>query len=258
MYLAVRKNFEEKASYVARMVTDMTVIDEGSFLSVDCGLPGDTFNVMVVRDMAEPAQLLAGVDHFTSKGFPMAAWCWEDDIDQADFSALTQHRLEHAETNTAMYADFTELQITSLHVEGLEIKRVVTAQDLLQFGITLAAGFGESGEGKQVLAYFQRLYEYPLGRFPAMRYYIGLFHGLVVATGMLFVGSETIGIYDITTSVAYRRRGIGSAMFQHILEDARNCNRRSCVLQASPDGLGIYLRAGFRDVGNVHVFELLY
>jgi len=255
MHLAVRKNFEEKVSYVARMVADMTVIDQSNFLSVDCGLPGDTFNVMVVKDVSAPTQMLASIDHFTSKGFPMAVWSWENDVDQADFSVFTGHGLKHAEINTAMQADLSELQITSLHIEGLEIKRAVTTNDLLQFGTTLAAGFGASDEGDQVLAYFQRLCEYPLNNFPAMRYYLGTFHGIVVATGTLFVGSETVGIYDITTSNPYRRRGIGSAMFQHILEDARSCNRRSCILQASPDGLGIYLRAGFRPVGTVHVFE---
>jgi len=91
--------------------------------------------------------------------------------------------------------------------------------------------------------------------FPAMHYYLGTLHHTVVATGMLFVGSETVGIYDVATCDAYRRRGIGSAMFQHLLEDARTCNRRFCVLQASEDGLGIYVKAGFRPVGAVHVFE---
>jgi GNAT superfamily N-acetyltransferase len=255
MYLAVRKNFEEKVSYVARIARDMTVIDQSSFLSVDCGLPSDTFNVIVVRDMSAPTQILASIDHFISKGFPMAVWCWENDVDQANFSALTQHRLEHAEINTAMYADFSELQAAPLSIEGLEVKQVVTASDLLQFGTMLAAGFGASDEGNQVLAYFQHLCEYPLSMFPAMRNYIGVFHGTAVATGALFVGSETVGIYDITTSTTYRRKGIGSAMFQHVLKEARNCNRRSCILQAAPDGLGIYLRAGFRPVGTVHVFE---
>jgi predicted acetyltransferase len=88
-----------------------------------------------------------------------------------------------------------------------------------------------------------------------MHYYLGTLHDAVVATGTLFVGSETVGIYDVATCNAYRRRGIGSAMFQYLLKDAYTCNRRFCVLQASEDGLGIYVKAGFRPVGVVHVFE---
>jgi hypothetical protein len=48
--------------------------------------------------------------------------------------------------------------------------------------------------------------------FPAMRYYLGTFHGKVVAIGTLFVGTQTVGIYDIVTHNDYRRRGIGSAI----------------------------------------------
>lgn len=216
MYQAVRKNFEEKVSYVARTVTGMTVTDQSSFLSVDCVLPSDTFNVLVVRDMSASTQMLAGVDHFTSKGFPLAVWFWESEVDQASLSAFIQHGLEPAEITTAMYADLSELQIAPLHIEGLAIKRAVTASDLLQVGNVLAALFGDSEEAGQVLAYFQRLCEHPLSRFPAMHYYFGTLHDAVVATGMLFVGSETVGIYDVATCNAYRGRGIGSTMFRHL------------------------------------------
>ncbi len=51
MHLDVCKNFEEKVSYVARRINGMVVDDQINFLSVDCGLPSDTFNVMVVRDL---------------------------------------------------------------------------------------------------------------------------------------------------------------------------------------------------------------
>jgi GNAT superfamily N-acetyltransferase len=255
MYQAVRKNFEEKVSYIAKTVSGMTVTEQSNFLSVDCGLPSDTFNVLVVRDVSAPAQMLANVDRFTSKGFPLGVWFWENVIDQASSSAFIQHGLEAAEITTAMYADLSQLQIAPLHIEGLELKRVVTASDLLHVGTVLAALFEESEEAGQVLAYFQRLCEYPLNMFPAMHYYLGTLHDAVVAAGMLFVGSETVGIYDVATCDGYRRRGIGSAMFQHLLEDACTCSPRFCVLQASQDGLGIYVKAGFRPAGAVHVFE---
>ena len=88
-----------------------------------------------------------------------------------------------------------------------------------------------------------------------MRFYLGIYEGRAVATGTMFVGQETVGIYDIVTLAEYRRRGIGSAMFAHLLQAAQLCQRRYATLQASPDGLGIYKRAGFTAVGNVHVFE---
>lgn len=116
MHQTVRENFEEKVSYIARTVTGMTVNDHSSFLSVDCGLPSDTFNILVVRDGSAPTQILAIVDRFTSKGFPLAVWTWEGDVDQAVLSTFNQHGLEYAEVNTSMSADLSELQIAPLHI----------------------------------------------------------------------------------------------------------------------------------------------
>ena len=255
MYPNVRKNFEEKVSYVASIVPDMSVIDAGSFLLVDCGLPSDTFNIIVVRDMSASYQILASIDSFTSKGFPMAVWCWESDVDATGRATFIQHGLSHPEIDTAMYADLTQIHIAPLAIEGLEIHRAVTATDLLHVGNVMANLFGNSDEGEQVRAYFQHLSKYPLNLFPAMHHYFATLYDTTVAIGTLFIGSETAGIYDVVTSDAYRRRGIGSAMFQHLLADARSCSRRFCVLQASPDGLGIYTKAGFRPIDTVHVFE---
>jgi ribosomal protein S18 acetylase RimI-like enzyme len=256
MHLDVRKNFEEKVSYVARRLNGMMVDDQSNFLSVDCGLPSDTFNVIVVRDLRVMDPVLASVDRFISKGFPFAVWYWESDIDKSDISYLVQHGLVHTETHKAMYADLSQIQIVPLHVEGLEIKQVMTDSDMLHFGEVIAALFGDSSEGRQVFTYFQRLCTYPLSMFPDMRYYLGTFRGKVVAIGTLFVGSQTVGIYDIVTHNDYRRRGIGNAMFQYLLKEANASNRRFAVLQASNDGLGIYLKAGFRMTGDVLTFEV--
>ncbi|GCE29937.1 N-acetyltransferase [Dictyobacter alpinus] len=255
MHLDVRKNFEEKVSYVARSLSSMAVYDQASFLAVDCGLPSDTFNVIVVRDVSEVAQLQTGVDRFISRKLPFAVWYWDDAVDKANVPEITQHGLVHTETHKAMYADLSQLPPLSFHVEGLEIKHVTTTSELLQFGELIAALFGNSPEGRQVFTYFQTLSSYPLTMFPNMRYYLGICDEQVVAIGTLFIGSETIGIYDIVTHNHYRKRGIGSAMFQHLLNEARKEKHRFSVLQASPDGLGIYLRSGFTITGEVFTFE---
>jgi GNAT superfamily N-acetyltransferase len=251
-----RTNFEEKVSYLARLLPDMIVTDQDGLLSVDCGLPSDTFNVTVIRDLSAPAKVLArSADCFTSKGFPVALWYWESEEDKAGMSELLQQGLSLAETNTAMSVELSDTLRTSPQIEGLEIQRAVTAHDVLHVGEVMLALFGDSDEGHSVFTYYQHLSEYPLSTFPAMHFYLGRLYGTVVATGLVFVGSRTVGIYDVATRPEYRKRGIGSAMFQYLLEDACTSHHRSCVLQASQAGLRIYLQAGFRSVGTVHVFE---
>jgi GNAT superfamily N-acetyltransferase len=255
MQVDVRTNFEEKVSYIARVLPGMTVTEESGFLAVDCGLPSDTFNVLVVREMSARAQVLAMVDRFNARGFPLAVWYWGGNLEEADQALFPQHGLWSAETHVAMAAHLSEVKARPLPPPALEIKRVTTASELLQFGEVMALLFGASDEGRHVFAYFQRLAQHPPGSFPAMRHYLGTLDGTVVAVGTLFVGSQTTGIYDLLTRDDYRRRGIGSVMFQHLLNESSTCNRRLCVLQASPDGLGIYSRAGFKAVGEVHTLE---
>ncbi len=252
---AVRDNFAQKVSYVARSLPGMTVTDAESFVAVDCGLPSDTFNVIVALDLSTPHRLLAGgVAPFVEKRLPMALWYWED-ADRHNMAALTAYGLSHTETHVAMLADLNRVQSSVSTPEELSLEPVTQAEEIRGYGAVIAGLFGDSDEGQQVTAYYDLLSAYPVGLFPALRAYIGRFHGEVVATGTLFVGQGTVGIYDIVTRADCRRRGIGSAMFARLLGDAKGCGKRHAVLQASPDGLGIYARAGFESVGTVHTFE---
>lgn len=234
----------------------MVVAEHDSFLVVDCGFPSDTFNVIVARDLLKVNQILNdGIGYFISKSFPVALWYWEDDADKSGMSALTAYGLTHNETNIAMYADLIQSNFNVTSPEGLIIKCVETASEIQQYGSVLASLFGASEEGNNVAAYFNLLSEQPISQFPAMRYYIGEYQGEVVATGALFTARETVGIYDIATHASYRHKGIDSAMFAHLLKEAKFYQRRYAVLQASAEGIGIYLKAGFEPLGDLHVFE---
>jgi GNAT superfamily N-acetyltransferase len=253
---AVRQNFTEKATYVAQSIPSMTVLDNGSFVLVDCGFPSDTFNVIVARDLSTPARLLEeGVGHFMAKRSPMALWYWQDAADRHTMAALNAYGLAHSETHIAMYADLTQVRQHAPSCAGLTISPATHAAEIRQYSAVIAELFGGSDEGRQVAAYFDLLSEYAADQFPALRYYIGTYCGEVVATGSLFIGSETVGIYDIVTQADYRHKGIGSAMFGYLLDEARRYQQRYAVLQASPNGLGIYAATGFTAVGQVHTFE---
>lgn len=234
----------------------MIVADHSNFLIVDCGLPSDTFNVIVVRDLFDTTRLLnEGVGHFMAKGFPMAVWYWEEDMDKSGMDVFMAYGLTHTETHVAMYADLTVSKAKVSEPEGLIINYAGSPGGIRQYGAVIASLFADSEEGRNVATYFNLLSEFPMSAYPAMRHYLGTYHDQVVATGTLFIGRETAGIYDIVTQAEYRHRGIGSAMFAYLLNEARSYQRRYVVLQASADGMGIYLKAGFTPVGDVHTFE---
>ena len=197
--------------------------------------------MIVVRDLASPQHLLqAGVRPFLEQRFPAAIWYWDMGSAAQDVQALTGLGLIHTETAIAMAADLSVTTFDAAMPDGLTIVRATQAAQVQQYGALLAALFPDRVEQQAVATYFQQLSAYLWQRFPALHHYLGIASGEVVATGSLFVGSAACAIYDIVTRPDARQRGIGSAMFAHILREARTLQHRSVVLQASADGLGIY------------------
>jgi len=55
-----------------------------------------------------------------------------------------------------------------------------------------------------------------------------------------------VSIQYVATEAAHRRRGLASQLLRALLSAARDAGIRSATLQASPDGLSVYERLGFR------------
>lgn len=84
--------------------------------------------------------------------------------------------------------------------------------------------------------------------------FIGCLPEMTVATGLLIESQDSYGIYDVMTRESDRGKGYGSEMFHFLLNQTKD-KQKPVVLQASDDGINIYKRFGFRDVGEMVVFE---
>lgn len=82
----------------------------------------------------------------------------------------------------------------------------------------------------------------------AWRGYVGYAGGAPVATSQLVVSGTTAGIYYVATVESARGRGFGAAITARATADAAALGCRTISLQASPMGLPIYERLGFRRV----------
>ena len=83
--------------------------------------------------------------------------------------------------------------------------------------------------------------------------FVGYENGYPVASSCLFL-TEVAGIYDVATRPNKRKLGFGSALFYQALQEAKQRKYETAVLQASPDGLGIYKRFGFKEVCQFNVW----
>ena len=65
---------------------------------------------------------------------------------------------------------------------------------------------------------------------------------------------DDLSIQYVATEADYRRRGLASSLLVAVLAAARAEGLRSATLQASPDGLSVYERLGFRRVARLRGF----
>jgi ribosomal protein S18 acetylase RimI-like enzyme len=80
---------------------------------------------------------------------------------------------------------------------------------------------------------------------PAMSAYLAEEDGVPVATSFGVLVGDLVGVFNIATSPAFRRRGHGRRATQAVLHDAYGSGARTAFLHASSSGLRLYERMGF-------------
>ena len=250
----IMQNFVANNTFAARYHNGISVTLNADFLRTDCGLPSDTFNVAIpLCDNPGDGLYAAMVTDFSVRNLPMALWLWDSMPRWRAY--LDQSPLPLTETNLGMYAVTDKLSIRPESLSGFSIRTVVVPEDVRAFSAVMSAVFGQSAEAENVRRYYAMLAPTGFYRDPAIKMYVGCHNGRPVSTGSIIITNEAVGIYDIATLESERNRGMGSAMFHHILADIKDMGRPLCVLQASPLGAGIYRRAGFLTTCEVWVYE---
>ena len=126
--------------------------------------------------------------------------------------------------------------------EDHEIRLVADLAGLVDHRRTAAAGFGMS-DALMAMTIHDGLLERA-----DCAIYVGYSDGAPVTTGLALRTGRTIGVYNIATIEAARRRGLGSVMTARITADGRANGCDVAILQASDMGLSVYERLGYRTV----------
>jgi GNAT superfamily N-acetyltransferase len=85
--------------------------------------------------------------------------------------------------------------------------------------------------------------------------YVGYSNGEPVSTAATVMGGGVVGVYNVATIPGHQHRGYGEALMRYALQKAHLEHGLSrVILQATPQGIGLYGRMGFRTVTSVAVF----
>jgi len=247
---AAEANLVTHIRWVQERVEGMRVDDGPDLLTVDSGLPSDTFN-FAARARLDPGRMESRIaevrDRFRAAGRPFSWWVGAADRPLQLGEALRRAGFEAAESEVAMAADLASLVEPRLPAR-LRIERARTPAQLDDFAAVLAANW--SPPDPSVARFYAAAAPHLLAADAPLRLYVGYEDGVPVASAELTVGGGVVGLYNIATVERCRGRGIGSAITAHPLLEARTQGHRTGVLQASADGLNVYARLGFRPTGH--------
>jgi ribosomal protein S18 acetylase RimI-like enzyme len=150
-----------------------------------------------------------------------------------------------------MWLDLSTLGPAPSPVPELEIHPVRDDTDLRVWMRVWACGAPPEVEQRWYDVYRQL----PYGPDGDLRMFVGYLAGQPVATCYLHRTGSVAAVHYVVTIPSHRRRGIGAAVTHAALRHARAAGCRFAVLTASPDGLGVYRRLGFRECSRVATFE---
>ncbi len=85
--------------------------------------------------------------------------------------------------------------------------------------------------------------------------YLGVVNGAPVGAALGFRKGTTIGVYNVATIPAARRRGYGAAMTRRAIADGVAAGCSVAILQASKMGRSIYEAMGFRVITRYREFQ---
>lgn len=190
--------------------------------------------------------------HFRSLNIRKVSWLAREGVPATKLKkCLLARGLTFSESfATEMAVDLMSVPESLPSPAGLQIVEVKPGETLRQWIHVASTGFKVPEEFENVWYDFfvDAVFDLPFWT------YLATLNGKPVATSQLFLSAGVAGIYSVTCIPEVRGRGIGAAITQVPLLDARAMGYRVGILQASELGYRVYRRLGFQDYGKLSVY----
>jgi GNAT superfamily N-acetyltransferase len=183
--------------------------------------------------------------YFKSAGVERFSWWLDIETPRQRWAAqLEAHGFRRDTSLAGMALDLDQLPAKAPVPPGFRLQTVQSAAEMPQWGHIFARSFGRSPEFGEKYGNFLG----SLGTVLPIHYFVGVLEGKPVAVSALFLGSGIAGIYDVGVLPEARKRGLGAAMIQQPLLEARSISYHIAALQAAEDEIAYYKRLGFAQV----------
>jgi len=220
--------------------------DEPGILWFETGLALGAYNGVLQTSLSRealPAAISRVLTHFQARNLPFHWRPGPASQPENIGDLLVAHGIGFEEEEPGMAIDLLAINEAIAEVPALQIEEALSASQIRQWSETTFIG----APPEAIECVFTVHSQLPLGPQHSVRLYLGTFAGKPVATVKLFFAAGVAYIGRVVTIPEYRRQGIGARITLHALHVARHAGYRIAVLTASPMGVEIYRRLGFRE-----------
>jgi GNAT superfamily N-acetyltransferase len=169
---------------------------------------------------------------------------------------LEVHNLSHKATTTCMIMKVTETFIASPQNENIEMREVLTSDELQLKCSIENIGFGATESMAQ--DYYQTYIQSGFGYDARWHHYIGWQDGQAIAVVAVLLHQGVAGIYGVTTLPHARKKGIATTMMHHTLREIARLGYALVTLSPTEMSDALYRRLGFQDYCQLHHYRLAF
>jgi GNAT superfamily N-acetyltransferase len=220
-----------------------SIVKDAQGLSVATDAPFPMYNGVFRSNFSEStaaANIHSIQEQFGQRNVPMVWMLGPSSKPHNLAEHLLASGFRHYEDEPGMYLDLDIMSKDAPVPDGFQL-RVVQSDDELKAWVSVWAF--DTQEIVPQLFDIHRQFRYD--DTAPWRYYLGMRHGVPVATSLLFRGKTSAAVHWVVTIPEARHQGIGAVMTLAALHDARAEGYQHAILTASPQGEGIYRRIGF-------------
>ena len=183
-------------------------------------------------------------------------WCWVYPRGQSveTRKILQESGFRFFSNVPCMSADLNSVMLEKNIPDNIKISIVNNKNDLLCWKDTSFYGFEMPIRTREQYGAF--ISSFPLDERSPQRLFIAYLDGKPAATSLLFVNETTAGIYYVSTLPSYRNKGCGLAITFAAMQAAKELGLDEVILQATPRGVPIYRKAGFRHICQADIYKL--
>jgi GNAT superfamily N-acetyltransferase len=169
---------------------------------------------------------------------------------------LEIHGLSHKATTNCMIMQVTETFIAAAQNANIEVREVLTTDELLLKCTIEKIGFDATEHMAQ--NYYQTYLKSGFGPDASWHHYIGWQDGQALAVAAVLLHQGVAGVYGVTTLPMARHKGIATMMMYHTLREIARFGYALVTLSPTEMSDALYRRLGFQDYCQLHHYKLAF